>query len=78
MIGADISVDHAVAEVLGCTGSCCLDDLAMRLPHYQWNDIFLAVDRMARDGRLVLRRVSRSRYQLSLPARPAVDKEGYA
>ncbi|BFU96376.1 MAG: protein of unknown function [Nitrospira sp.] len=33
-----------------------LDSLVMSLPHYSWNQILITVDRLARDGRLILRR----------------------
>lgn len=33
-----------------------LDGLTLLLPHRSWNRIFHAVDRLARDGRIVLRR----------------------
>jgi len=33
-----------------------LDSLMLSLPHYSWNQILIMVDRLARDGRLILRR----------------------
>jgi hypothetical protein len=33
-----------------------LDALVLRLPEYTWNQIFHAVDRLAREGKIVLRR----------------------
>ncbi|HMU54289.1 MAG TPA: hypothetical protein PKA61_04750 [Nitrospira sp.] len=33
-----------------------LDSLVMSLPRYSWNQVLIAVDRLARDRRLILRR----------------------
>jgi hypothetical protein len=33
-----------------------LDSLVMSLSHYSWNQVLITVDRLAREGRLILRR----------------------
>jgi hypothetical protein len=46
-------------DVLGCIDEqdvVSLDSLTTLLPHYGWNQIFTTVDRLARTGRIVLRR----------------------
>ena len=47
-----------------------LDALIQLLPHYSWNQIFHAVDQLARDGSVVLRR-HRYDYTLFSTAYPA-------
>jgi len=69
MIPIDASAEEGVIETLQRTGSCSLDDLVTQLSNLNWNMVFVAVDRMSRDGRLVLRRLARSNYQVSLPSR---------
>jgi hypothetical protein len=49
--------EEAVLEILQRIGPCGLDDLVRSLPYLSWTEVFVAVDRMSRDGRLwILRR----------------------
>ena len=59
-------IEEAIIEKLRRSGSCCLDDVVMYLPNLSWREVFLAVDRMSRDGRLLLRQLGYSTYQISL------------
>ena len=57
------------------TGSCSIDELVSQLTIYSWNEIFLTVDRMSRDGRLVLHRPSSGSIQITMPmSKPPVGK----
>lgn len=53
------------AELLRCR-SCMLEMLLDRLPQYSWNQIFIAVDQMSRNGDLVLSHPTRFDYEVSL------------
>jgi hypothetical protein len=70
----DVSAEESVIEMLQRTGPCCLDNLAIQLPNFSWGEVFAAVDRMSRDGRLVIRRqwsirhLGNSSYQITLPS----------
>ncbi len=68
MIHTDTVVENAVGDALQTIGPCSLDDLVAQLPGHTWSDIFVAVDQMSRDGRLVLRLVPKSGYRLFLPS----------
>lgn len=70
MSTAQTVIEDAVVEVLAHTGPCTMDEVAQSLPAHGWSAVFSAVDRLSRDGRLVLRRPSNSNsgYQLSLSA----------
>ena len=70
MIPIDASAEKSVIETLQRSGPCSLDDLVMQRPTLNGNVVFVAVDRMSRDGRLSLRRLARSTYQVALPSRP--------
>src|SRR5580765_895941 len=59
-------LEAAIVEKLRGSGSCCLDDVVTSLPNSSWGEVFAAVDRMSRDGRLVLHQRSYSAYQVSL------------
>jgi hypothetical protein len=71
MMPIDESAEKVVIEVLERTGPCLLDDLVMQLPNFSWSDVIFAVDRMSRDGRLLLRSLARSTYYVALPSQHA-------
>ena len=59
-------IEAAIVETLQRGGPCYLDDVVTSIPNSSWREIFAAVDRMSRDGRLVLHQQSYSAYQVSL------------
>jgi hypothetical protein len=63
--------EEAVIETLQRTGPCCLDDIVTSLPNLSWGEVFVAVDQMSRDGRVLLRQVGYSTYQITLPSQLA-------
>jgi hypothetical protein len=65
--------EEAVIEMLQRTGPCCVDDIVRHL-HLSWSEAFVAVDRMSRDRRVLLRQVGYSTYQVTLPAQLAAPR----
>jgi len=63
MIRTHTVVENAVGDALQTLCPCSLDDLVAQLPGHAWSDIFVAVDQMSRDGRLVLRLVPGQGYR---------------
>jgi hypothetical protein len=63
---ARMRIEEAISETLQKTGPCCLDDLVHTIPNFSWGEVFLAVYRMSRDGRLLLRQLGGSTYQIVL------------
>ena len=61
-----LPLEEAIVEKLQQGGPCCLDDVVTDLPDFSWGEIFLAVDRMSRNGRLSLLQLGYSTYQLKL------------
>jgi len=61
-----MSIEQAIIEKLRRSGPCCLDDIVAYLPNLSWGEVFLAIDRMSRDGRLLLRQLGYSTYQIAL------------
>lgn len=59
-------LEEAIVETLRRSGPCCLDDIITYLPNLSWGEIFLAVDRMSRDGWVLLRQLGYSTYQIAL------------
>ena len=66
MITINVTAEERIIEILESNGPCSLDDVVRFLhPHLSWSDVFVAVDRMSRDGRLLLRQLGYSTYQIS-------------
>jgi len=59
-------VKSAILEALERRGPCSLDALYQALSDYSWNQVFAAVDRLSRNGRLSLRRPGRFDYLVSI------------
>jgi len=59
-------IEAAIAKTLQRSGPCCLDDVVTSLPNSSWGEVFAAVDRMSRDGRVLLRQRGFSAYQITL------------
>lgn len=57
---------EAIVEKLRNDGPCSFDEVVTSLPNSSWGEIFVAVDCMSRDGRLLLRKLGFSTYQVSL------------
>ena len=63
------SLEEAIVDKLRHDGPCCFDEVVTGLPNFSWGQIFVAVDCMSRDGRVFLRRLGYSTYQISLGPR---------
>ncbi|NJN36211.1 MAG: hypothetical protein HC794_03075 [Nitrospiraceae bacterium] len=50
------NLEDTILDVLQRTGPCSLDGIVQQLLLHDWSEVFAAVDRMSRDGRIVLRR----------------------
>jgi hypothetical protein len=61
-----IPIEAAIIELLRSSGPCCLDDVVTYLPNFSWGEVFSAVDRMSRDGRVLLSQLGYSTYQIVL------------
>jgi hypothetical protein len=75
MTPSDVSAhEEAVIELLRKSGPSSFDNLIRYVPHLSWGEVFVAVDRMSRDGRLLIRRrlllrpLGSSSYQITLPS----------
>lgn len=59
-------LDNAILGHLKQSGPCPIEDLMARLPAYSWNQVFGAVDRLARESKVVLLRPTQSEYVVVL------------
>ena len=67
------SIESAIYQQLTLVGACTLDELADMLGGYSWCQVFTAVDRMTREGTVVLKHPTPFCYLLSLPAHHAAE-----
>ena len=67
---AMLLIEEAIIEKLQ-SDPCRFDDVVTSLPNFSWGELFFAVDRMSRDGRVFLRQFGFSTYQISLGLRRA-------
>jgi hypothetical protein len=63
-----LPIDEAIIEKLR-GGPCCFDEVVTGLSNFSWGEVFVAVDCMSMDGRVCLRQVGYSTYQVSLGSR---------
>jgi hypothetical protein len=63
-----LSIEEAIVDTLERRGPCCLEDVHMSLPTVSWGEVFLAMDRRSRHGRVSLLQLGCSTYQITLRA----------
>ena len=61
-----VPLEAAIIEKLRRSGPCCLDDVVAYLANFSWGEVFVADDRISRDGRVALHQVGYSTYQIAL------------
>jgi hypothetical protein len=61
-----LPIEEAIIEKLRKDGPCSLDDMVTYLSSFDFGEIFITVDRLSSDGRVLLRHRGDSTYQLSL------------
>ena len=73
MIHTNVSAqEEAVIALLQRIGPCSMDEIIMRLPNLSWAEVFVAVSRLSREGRVLLRRQrGYSTYQIAPPSQVA-------
>jgi len=64
---SSVDVHDAVLHRLEEVGTCLFNDLVDALGEYAWNEVFIAVDKMSRNGELILYHPGRSPLRVSLP-----------
>ena len=58
--------DDMVLRIVKTRGPQTLEDLVAALPRLGWSSVFLAVDRLSRSGRIMLKPCGRVGYQVVL------------
>jgi hypothetical protein len=63
------TAEDQVIEVLHRIHPCDLEEITRRCANLTWNQVFLAVDRLSRSGKIILTAAGRATYTLSFPHR---------
>ena len=59
-------IEAHIIELLRSNGPSRLDDVVTHLPKLSWGEAYRALDRMSKDGRVSLRPLGSSTYQIAL------------
>jgi hypothetical protein len=65
-----LPIEEAILDKLR-SGPCCFDEVVRGLQNFSWAEVFVAVDCMSRDGRVFIRQLGFSTYEISLASRRA-------
>ena len=63
-------IGSLITRELEQQGPCTLEALAHKLPACSWNQVFMAVDALSRDGAITLQPYTRFQYLVSLAPTP--------
>lgn len=63
------TVEDQVIDVLHRTQMCDLEEVTRQCINLTWNQVFLAVDRLSRSGKILLKTGKRGTYAVTLPHR---------
>lgn len=58
--------ERQVLEVIVRSPGSVLDDIVLQCPHLTWNQVFLTIDRLSREGELTLTPKGQGIYQVHL------------
>ena len=59
-------IDSAILRRLEALGPCTFEKLIQASPDYTWNQVFAAVDRLSREGTVMLQRPTRFEYVVAI------------
>jgi hypothetical protein len=65
MITDRIEVETAIVQHLEEQGSCTIEELVHSLSHFTLSQVFFAIDRLSREGKVSLRHPTRFAYLVS-------------
>jgi hypothetical protein len=61
------SAEDQVIDIVFRSRACDLDEVTRQCTNLTWNQVFLAVDHLARTGEIMLVRASRGTYRVTFP-----------
>ena len=60
-------VDHRVLEVIVRAPGSMLDDIVLECPDLTWNQVFVAIDHLSREGVIMMAPKGRGQYAITFP-----------
>lgn len=72
------SVTNRILGTVKRTHGCDLDTLANQLPELTWNQVFLEIDRLSRQGQVLVTFGTRGSYMIQLPEHQKGPKTHHA
>ena len=63
------TAEDQVIDIVSKTRACDLEEVTCQCTNLTWNQVFLAVDRLTRGGKVMLVRASRGTYVVTFPPR---------
>jgi hypothetical protein len=64
-------ISRRVMEIIVRSSGCVLEDVVSECPDLTWNQVFLEVDRLSREGYVILNVKQRGYYSIK-PAEPVI------
>ena len=68
----EVSAEDQVIDVMHYQGTCDLEEVMRQCANLTWNQVFLAVDRLSRQGKIRLVPRGRGSYTVALPHRQEI------
>jgi predicted nucleic acid-binding Zn-ribbon protein len=65
---SQVPVTDRILGTIKHTHGCDLDTLAESVPELTWNQVFLEIDRLSRQGEILVTCTTGGRYKIQLPA----------
>ena len=62
-----LELADAITRTVMARQECSLESLLQAHPGFTWNQVFLEVDRMSRNGELLLKRLESGEYNVTVP-----------
>lgn len=59
--------EHRVLEIIVRSPGSVLDDIVLECPDLTWNQVFVIIDRLSREGVLTMSPKGRSQYAITFP-----------
>jgi hypothetical protein len=75
-MSTQLDTDHRVLEVIVQSPGTALDEMVVDCPDLTWNQVFLAIDRLSREGVLKLTPKEHGRYTIRLSNQALEDMRG--
>lgn len=71
-----MNIESAILDEIRRQGPCSMDELVRRLSGFTWNQVFSVLDRLSREGKLLIQCKRRFEYEVTVPPSFHTAEEG--